>query len=168
MTVDSEKCVLGARSSTGEASPEKRVPLMVGSPTSCHAPKTSLVSQLGGRPVQTSKAPFQDSDSRSVCAYGRLTPTTRLASYLLRRRYANVYGFPVRAASRREGLARQDSQTRQRWKSCGVFLHICFTKQDERSGDLAIDYHFKPISFGMLCVGSIFDDPSQVRRCIAV
>ena len=65
-------------------------------------PKTSLVSQLGGEPDQTSKAPFQDSDSRSVCAYGRLTPTTRLA--LL------VYGSAVRAASRREGLANQESE----------------------------------------------------------
>ena len=41
-------------------------------------------------------------DSRSVCAYGRLTPTTRLASYLLRRGFANVYGFP-------KGLANQDT-----------------------------------------------------------
>ena len=33
--------------------------------------------------------------ARSVCAYGRLTPTTRLASDLLRRGCANVYGFAV-------------------------------------------------------------------------
>ena len=71
-------------------------------PPKTSRPKTSLVSQLGGEPDQTSKAPFQDSDSRSVCAYGRLTPTTRLASL--------VYGSAVRAASRREGLANQDSE----------------------------------------------------------
>jgi hypothetical protein len=101
-----------------------------------------------------------------VCAYGRLTPTTRLASYLFRRGYANAYGvrFSQRLAAGRFPVL-SHTNGREPPVRCAA-PGLCETRQDKTGAPLQLTCRGAPCGYpgSTVSTESVINDNHGITR----